>query len=447
LRTLFVVMVAAGLLGGGAARAGRAPVAVLWLDSVGAPGGQAEPQASEQGTQQVAALATSLDRALQEGREVRALDDPEVKRVLAEGGAAARVARRLAEARRFFAAQRLAEADAALAAAEDTALRELPVAEIGRPLGEIASLRLLCAEFLRDDAKADHAARLLGLVDFAATPEVKAAAERHRTAYGPFPAAPAVRVETDPPGAEVYVDLRPVGQAPVDLPLGRHPEALVDIEAPGYAKVHRSAPAAGTLAVALRRQGQLGHMVDTLRALADLPEADVAALGREVGAERVLVVRPRQATGGAVEIVEARVLDVAQGRWAKQAIAVALGDATGAAVVAAGDVTPAARLAAYSGSSALVGLDNKAGEALVGRPLPTHPAILSALNARPTAVSSASLVRRAAPPPVKVSSSKTRSAWKKWYTWVIAGGLGAAIVGVVVANRIGDDQVTVRVSH
>jgi hypothetical protein len=434
---MFMVMVAAGLLGGGVARAGRAPVAVLWLDSVAAPGGQAEPPPPEQ--------VALLDRALQEAREVRALDDPEVKRVLAEGGAAARVARRVIEARRFFAAQRLGEADAALAAAEDIALRELPVAELGRPLGEIASLRLLCAELLRDEAKAAHAARLLGLVDFAATPEVMAAAERHRAAYGPFPAAPPVRVETDPPGADVYVDLRPVGKAPVDLPLGRHPEALVDIEAPGYAKIHRSGLAAGMLAVALRRQGQLGHMVDALRALAELPETEVAALGREVGAERVLVVRPRQAATGGVEVVEARVLDVAQGRWAKQPVTVSLGGEAGAG--AAGGVTPAMRLAAYAGSSALVALDGKAGEAVTGKPLATHPAILSALNARPTAVTSASLVRRAAPPPAKVSSSKTRLSWKKWYTWVIAGGLGAAVVGVVVANRVGDDQVTVRVSH
>ena len=440
MRRMFLWMVVAGLLGSGVAWAGRAPVAVLWIDSVGSQGGQAESSPPE-----LVALMAMVDKALQEGREVRALDDPEVKRVLAEGGAAAQVARRLGEARRLFAAQRLAEADAALAAAEEIALRELPVADVARPLGDIASLRLLCAELLRDEARADHAARLIGLVDFASTPEVKAAAERHQTAYGPLPAAPPVRVETDPPGAEVYVDLRSVGKAPVDLPPGRHPEALVDIEAPGYAKIHRSALAAGMLAVALRRQGQLGHRVDALRAQADLPEEEVAALGRDVGAERVLVVRPQKAAAGGVALVEARVLDVAQGHWAKQSIAVSLGESTGAG--AAEGVTPAVRLATYAGSSALVGLNGKAGETIVGRPLATHPAILSALNARPTAVTSASLVRRAAPPPVKVSSSKSRSAWKKWYTWVIAGGLGAAVVGVVVANRIGDDQVTVRVTH
>lgn len=437
MRRTVIVMVAAALLGSGVARAGRTPVAVLWLDSVAPPGGQAEPPPPE--------LVAMVDRALQEGREVRALDDPEVKRVLAEGGAAARVARRLSEARRYFAAQRLGEADAALAAAEEIALRELPVAELGRPLGEISSLRLLCAELLRDEAKAERAARLIGLVDFATTPEVRSAAERHRAAYGPFPAAPPVRVETDPPGAEVYVDLRSVGKAPVDLPLSRHPEALVDIEAPGYAKIHRSALSAGMLAVALRHQGQLGHMVDALRGLSELPETEVATLGREVGAERVLVVRPRQAATGGVEVVEARVLDVAQGHWAKQTIAVSLAEPAGAG--SAGGVTPAARLAAYAGSSALVALEGKAGEAITGRALPTHPAILSALNARPTAVTSASMVRRAAPPPAKLSTSKTRLAWKKWYTWVIAGGLGAAVVGIVVANRVGDDEVTVRVTH
>jgi hypothetical protein len=434
---MFTVMAVAGVLGGGVARAGRAPVAVLWLDSVGKPGGQAEPPPPE--------LVAMVDRALQDGREVRSLDDPEVKRVLAEGGAAARVARRLGEARRFFAAQRLGEADAALAEAEDTALRGLPVAEVGQPLGEIASLRLLCAELMRDEAKAEHAARLIGLVDFASTPEVKAAAERHRVAYGPFPAGPPVRVETDPAGAEVYLDLRLVGKAPVDLPLGRHPEALVDIEAPGYAKIHRSAPAAGTLAVALRRQAELGHIVDKLRALDDLPEAEVAALGREVGAERVLVVRPRQAAAGGVDAVDARVLDVAKGHWAKQSITVSLAPPTGAGAV--DGVTPATRIAAYAGSSALVALDGTTGGSIVTRPVNTHPAILSALNARPTVVTSASMVRRAAPPPAKVSTSKTRLSWKKWYTWVIAGGLGAAVVGVVVASRVGDDQVTVRVNH
>src|SRR5205823_950178 len=143
--------------------------------------------------------------------------------------------------------------------------------------------------------------------------------------FGPVAPAPPVRVESEPEGAAVFLDLVEIGKTPLDLPLGRDPAALVDIELAGHAKVHRAAPAPGTLAVALGPGDPLAERVaervDRLRAAGELAEAELAELGRAVGAARLLVARYRggvASVGGAASAaVEVRVLDVGTGRWSK----------------------------------------------------------------------------------------------------------------------------------
>ncbi|MSP61895.1 MAG: PEGA domain-containing protein [Myxococcales bacterium] len=365
------------LLAGGAASAERVPVAVVWL--VDSP-----------------AAAATVERALAAAPDLRPLEDPDVRRALSEGGPSAQVAGRIAASRIHLGAQRCGAADTLLAEAEAIALADLPVAEAAVALGEIEPIRLLCADLARDDAAAQRAVRLLLLGSARPTPEMAAAMARH-----PVPQAspaPAVRVESEPPGAQVYVDLRAVGATPLDLPADRRADALIDLEMPSHRKVHRVAPVAGTLAVALAREDRPGPLVDRLRAArGEAPEAEVAALGLRVGAARVLVMRPQPDHPGQLQ---ARLLDVATARWLRPMVAVPIADAP-------------VRLLAYAALRPEVA------------PAPAK------------GVPAATVEKQEPPVP----------AWKRWYTWVAGGALLALVVGLLVADRIGSDEVTIHVTH
>ena len=379
MRALRLVLFSA--LFSGVARADRVPVAVLWLD--GSPG-----------------AAADVERGLAASSVVRPIDDAEARRVLVEGGPRSLIAARVASAQVDFSAGRCADADAALAEAEAGALVELPVADTLIALGEIEPQRLLCADLSRDDAAAVHAVRLLALSGVAPSPAVAAAMARHP--LPPLATAPPARVESEPPGALVYLDLRAIGPTPIDLPAERRDGALIDLELAGFRKVHRTAPLSGTLAAALSRDDRLGPLVDRVRAAkGDAPEADVAALGRRVGAARLVVARLEP---GSARAVQARVLDVATAKWARAAITVPLAEV-------------AARLAAYAGP-----------------PLDAPKAIA------PTAAT-----------PSKeggfLKMDTSLPAWKRWYTWVAGGVLLVAVVALVVAYHVGSDQVTIDAMH
>lgn len=410
---LIIVALAGSLAGGLESRAAaeRTPVAVVWL---------AAPGASEA----LAKAAEAIDQSLVAAERVKPLASAEAKQALIEGGPVSRVGARLAEARAAFSGGRLAEATVAADQAEAMALAEIASAEIRHWLGEIESLRLLLADLARDDAAAQRAARLLGLTGVVLRPELAAAVSRHLPELGPSPAAPTVRVESEPPGADVLVDLKPVGKAPVDLPQDRALDALIDVELAGHLKVHRVAVTPGTWTVALRRDERVGPFVDRLRAqahgLADASEAELTALGRHVGAERVLVIKPVDNGHGALE---ARVLDVAQGKWAKPALTLPL---------EGGDVKPGVRLAAYAGPD-----------------LPAQATLPSGVASAPTgaaATAGAPAAAQVAKPAAKPKEKGTFLG-KKWYTWLIGGALVAVVIGLVVAQQVGSDDITVKVSH
>src|SRR5579883_751452 len=244
------LLIAALVLLSQAARAERAPLAVLWL---GAPDERVQ---------------SAIDGALGGSRELRPLDDEAARRVLLDGGAGSRVAALVADGKaRFASLTALDEADRRLAEAESVALRAMPIAEACPRLVEIETLRLRYAELQLDAGAAARAARILAACAPSPSPELAAAIARHPAP--PAPAQPPARVESEPPGATVFLDLRPIGKTPIDLPPARRPDALLDVELPGFRKVHREAPSSGVLAVVLSRGEDLGALVDGARAEAE----------------------------------------------------------------------------------------------------------------------------------------------------------------------------------
>jgi hypothetical protein len=63
--------------------------------------------------------------------------------------------------------------------------------------------------------------------------------------------------------------------------------------------------------------------------------------------------------------------------------------------------------------------------------VPSAPPLITAPAAKPSG-----------PPP-----KSERSAWGKWYTWVAAAGVVALVAGLLIAEHVGDDKVTVTASH
>jgi len=385
------------------ARAERPATAVLW---VGGEGG------AEACARVDAVLATADSAAAP-------LADASVRPLLVDGGPVTRVQRKTAAGRERFAALRdLPEADGLLAEAEAIALAEIPAAAACAPLVEIARLRLRFAELTRDEPRARHAAWLLSACAGApAAAEDQAAIARH-PAPGPV-ARPDLRVESDPPGADVLLDLRPVGKTPLSLHGPRRAGALLDVELAGYRKVHRGLDEQrGTLAVALARDDGLAALCDKVRAGADdsgAAEGDVAELARKLGAAQVLAVR-----GGAPGTLLVRSFDTDKKAWSRPAQAIASPPAPGQ-------------------------LDGAALLAYLASAVPPAPAT-AAPAARPLAASAsaaaASVATAPGPPPPPAAPVP---AYKRWYTWVIGGVLIGGIAAWLIAGQIGSDQITVHV--
>ena len=211
------------------------------------------------------------------------------------------------------------------------------------------------------------------------------------------PARPPVTVESEPPGATVYRDLRELGAAPQTMAGGDPSVDVIDVEAHGFRRAHRELRSGETMRVALVKEDRLGVLVDAIRAQSpDANPKDVAAVGRRVGAARVLVLLP----DGPKKLL-GRWLDVDKAAWAPESARV---DAGGAAAME--------HLALYAA--------------------PKEP------SGPPAGVI-------AAPAPEKKKSRL--GAWGKWYTWVAAGAVVALVVGVLIASKVGDDSLTVTATH
>jgi hypothetical protein len=382
----------------GPARADRAPVAVVWLG---------EPATLTDG----ARVAEEVQRALSRSKTGRGLDGAEDRRLLIEGGPVTRAAVAQARGEALLAKLKCGEAVRDFEAAERILLEEVPIAVTQARLGAVERSLLVCYDNLGRAADAARAAERLSWT--AGTNEdVAALIARHHVSRAWQPSLPPVRVvvEIEPtvaprPQPQVYRNLQPVGVAPVVIPGGDPTVDAIDVEAPGYRRVHRElGRAGGDVVVQLVREDRLGLAVDELRASGAEPPAEaVADVGKRVGAERVLVLSP-----DGPKIV-AHVVDVKSRRWASPAIKV---DAEGQVAME--------RLAGYASPP---------------------PAASTGTSAPSVKVADAGVKKEAPPPPKK---SKWGS-WGKWYTWVAAGAVVLLVGGLLIAQNVGSDSLTIQV--
>jgi len=381
---------AATMLAAGPALAvDRAPIAVVWMgDAASLEAGGAQRTVED------------VNLQLSRTQTARPIDGIEDRRTLVEGGPATHVQLLLRRAEASFVKLKYADAARDYEAAEQLLMTDVPFDFLRATLGDVERNLLACYDQLARGADAARAAERLSWT--AGTNEdMKRLVEKYWIPRSWEPARPPVTVETEPPGATVYRDLRELGAAPQTMPGGDPSIDVVDVEARGFRRAHRELRAGETMKVALVKEDRLGVLVDAIRAQApDANPKDVAAVGRRVGASRVLVLLP----DGPKKLL-GRWLDVDKAAWAPESVRV---DAGGGAAME--------RLAMYAAPKEQAGPPQIAGAAAAAAQAP--------------------------------EKKKSRlGAWGKWYTWVAAGAVVALVVGVLVASKVGDDSLTVTAAH
>lgn len=366
----------------------RIPIAVVWMG---------EAATLEAGGAQRTVEEVNLQ--LQRTPTARPIDGIEDRKTLVDGGPATRVHLLLRRAEASFVKLKYADATRDYEAAEQLLLNEVPFDFLRATLGDVERNLLACYDQLGRAADAARAAERLSWTA-GSNEDMKRLVDRYWVSRSWEPARPPVTVETEPPGATVYRDLRELGPAPQTMPGGDPAVDVIDVEARGFRRAHKELRGGETVHVALVKDDRLGVLVDAIRAQSpDSNPKDVAAVGRRVGASRVLVLLP----DGPKKLL-GRWLDVDKAAWAPESVRV---DAGGPAAME--------RLAMYAA--------------------PKEPA------GPPGAVAAVG----AAPAPEKKKSRL--GAWGKWYTWVAAGAVVALVVGVLIASKVGDDSLTVTATH
>jgi hypothetical protein len=376
-----VTMIAAGP----ALAVDRIPIAVVWMG---------DAASLEQGGAQ--RTVEDVNGQLQRNPTARPIDGVEDRRTLVEGGPATRVQLLLRRAEQSFVRLKYTDAVRDYEAAEQLLLAEVPLDFLRTTLGDVERNLLACYDQLGRGADAARAAERLSWTA-GSNEDMKRLTERYYVTRSWEPARPPVTVDSEPPGATVHRNLRELGAAPQTMAGGDPTIDVIDVEARGFRRAHRELRSGETIKVALVKEDRLGVLVDAIRAQApDSNPKDVAAVGRRVGAARVLVLLP----DGPKKLL-GRWLDVAKAEWAPESVRV---DAGGGAAME--------RLAMY------VAPKEQAG-----------PPVAAVVGA----------------PPEKKKSKL--GAWGKWYTWVAAGAVVALVVGVLVASKVGTDSLTVTASH
>ncbi|MDB4969991.1 MAG: hypothetical protein JWN44_5680 [Myxococcales bacterium] len=365
----------------------RIPVAVVWM--------------GDAASLDAGALRTveEVNAQLSRSRTARPIDGVEDRRALVDGGPATRVQLLLRRAEQSFVKLRYADAARDYEAAEGLLLNEVPLEVLRSSLADVERSLLACYDQLGRPADAARAAERLSWTP-GTNEDMKRLMDKYLVTRAWEPARSPVSVDSEPPGALVYRDLRELGKAPQTMPGGDPAIDVIDVEAPGYRRAHRELRGSEQIKVALVKEDRLGVLVDAIRAQA--PDADpksVAAVGRRVGATRVLVLLP----DGHKKLL-GRWLDVDHAAWAPESARV---DATGAPAME--------KLAMYVA--------------------PKEPA-----GGAPELTATAAAQKEA--------PKKSRlGAWGKWYTWVAAGAVAGLIIVLVVKDKVGDDSLAVTASH
>jgi hypothetical protein len=368
---------------GAAHAADRMPVAVVWLG---------DSTSIEEGMRVVGEVGAALWR----GSIGRPLDSVGDRKALVEGGPATQVEQLIARGDAAFSKLKYSDAAKAYVQAEQVLLEDAPLSVVQRRLGALERALLACFDQLSLPEEAARAAERIGWTA-GTSDDVQKLLERHLRDRRWQPALPPVQVTSVPEGGQVFRNLQPMGAAPQAVPGGDPTVDILDVELAGYRRWHQPLPSGLGGAVALEaklvKEDRLGVLVDDLRMQAPEPPAgQVAALGKRVGAARVLLIAPE---GNAK--VRARWVDAAKAEWGAKAVTV---DAAGQPAMD--------KLAEY-----------------VAPPPP--------VAAKPAA------------PPAKKEQPK--SAWGKWYTWVAAGGVLVLIGTLLIVDRVGDDKLTVTAKH
>ena len=356
-----------------------------------------------------------------------------------ENGGLAHAVTTLERARQALTALRCGEALVPITQAIDRLLLEHLIADTRPLLGDLYSLLLLCADRVNDAAVAKRAAGALFALRIAVPPDVALVLARHQTPVPYGPPMPPVRVESDPPGAQVSRNLAGLGPTPLWVEgaaaetstpgqaSGTAPAAdFIDVELPGFRKLHRALPASGELVLALRPEDRPQVLLEraalqepgsaaqaaTLRALGEL----VAASRNPATPRQIVVAWPKAQAGTAVagEALFARVYDLEKRDWQAAQTEIAAGPAT-------------------IQGPALAALPHR-GDG----PLPAGVAsALAAGGAGKSAAGKDGAGGKEAP------KKKGLFGNTKWYTWVVAGGVVALIAGLLIAEKVSPEKVTI----
>ena len=367
----------------------RAPVGVLWM---GEDDADVAPR-----------LVDDVNAAIGRKQSVRVIDSATDRRVLAEGGPSARVQTELRSAESLLARGKLADAAAALESAESHLFADVPFDSFRARLGEVERGLLLVYDQLGRNEDATRAATRLRMTP-GTTEDTKVLLDRHSSGTRLGAALPPVEIASTPSGAQVYRNLQPIGVTPITVDGGDRTVDFVDIEAKGFRRAHLPLGRGGHLEVALAPEDRLGVLVDHVRDQApDAPAGEVAALATRVGATRLLVILP----DGPRKVL-VRWLDVKSRKWSDPTLRA---DNAGQPAVE--------RIAAYVAPG-----DPTNGD---GAQLGMAPAATAPLAAAPAKKSKYGM-------------------WGKWYTWVAAVAVVGLVVGLLVAQNVGDDKLTIKSS-
>jgi hypothetical protein len=351
---------------------------------------------------------------------------------LLPGGALRAAGVVVAEAKTAVAGLRCGDVLGKLEQAGDAVLAEQPLPEARAVLGELYGLLLFCADRASDRPRAEKAAAALLALQTPVPADVALVLARYQRPPLFGPSRPPSRLETDPPGAMALRNLQPLGPTPLLVPGGRPDEDVLDVELAGMRKLRRPLGSGEQLVLSLRPEDRPTVLADqiaqrpvgsdeqeaALRRLAEAPLSREALPGR-----RVLVIGPKQRAGAPVlgEALVARAYDLDRRAW----------------------LGPVAEIPSGEGpaqAQRLLALLPAAGTPAGSAPLP--PGVAAAV-AKPTGKASPS----AAALEKGKGSSRLPFAKTKWYTWVVAGGVVALIVGLLIAEKVSTDKVVVTATN
>jgi hypothetical protein len=314
-------------------------------------------------------------------------------------------------------------------------LSEHRIADTQPLLGDLYSVLLLCADRLNQGTAARKASDALFALGTPVPPDVALVLARHQTPRRYGPPLPPVRVESDPPGAQVRRNLLAVGPTPTwveggeepgptyDPTVPAHPTDFIDVELEGYRKLHRSLPARGELVLSLRPEDRPQVLLE--QAALKEPGSDAQAAILRALAEAVLAAKspstprqivvawPKERAGTAVpgEALWARAYDLDQRAWLGPTAEIGSGPAPVQAQTLAGllrrdeAATPAGVASALAGAKPATAKDAPAGK--------------------------------------EAPKKKGLFGNTKWYTWVVAGGVVALIAGLLIAEKVSPEKVTI----